>query len=85
MSAASLVSLREVATPNGLLVMFSCNTCPYVIKNQCRAKAVCAFAKEKGLGVIVLNANEGGRTNGESLADMQAYAQPAIVQLVLCA
>jgi len=70
-----LVSLREAATPNGLLVMFSCNTCPYVIKNQGRAKAVCAFAKEKGLGVIVLNANEGGRTNGESLADMQAYAR----------
>ncbi len=70
-----LVSLREVSTGNGLLVMFSCNTCPYVIKNQSRTKAICAFAKEKGLGVIVLNANEGGRTNGESLADMQAYAK----------
>jgi hypothetical protein len=70
-----LVSLREAAGPNGVLVMFSCNTCPYVIKNQGRAKAICAYAKEKGLGVIVLNANEGGRTNGESLADMQAYAR----------
>src|SRR5438034_7673002 len=70
-----LISLREVRTANGLLVMFSCNTCPYVIKNQSRAKAVCAFAKEKGIGVIVLNANEGGRNNGESLADMQAYAK----------
>lgn len=70
-----LVSLKEARTANGLLVMFSCNTCPYVIKNQSRAKAVCAFAKEKGIGVIVLNANEGGRHNGESLADMQAYAK----------
>jgi len=70
-----LISLREAATPNGLLVMFSCNTCPYVIKNQGRTKAICAYAKEKGLGVIVLNANEGGRSNGESLADMQAYAR----------
>lgn len=70
-----LITLREVATRNGLLVMFSCNTCPYVIKNQSRTKAVCAYAKEKGLGVIILNANEGGRNNGESLADMQAYAK----------
>jgi hypothetical protein len=70
-----LISLREATTPGGLLVMFSCNTCPYVIKNQGRAKAICAYAKEKGLGVIVLNANEGDRSNGESLADMQAYAK----------
>jgi thioredoxin-related protein len=70
-----LISLRDVSTSNGLLVMFSCNTCPYVIKNQSRTKSVCAFAKDKNLGVIILNANEGGRNNGESLADMQAYAK----------
>jgi thioredoxin-related protein len=70
-----LVSLKEARTANGLLVMFSCNTCPYVIKNQSRTKAVCALAKDKNLGVIILNANEGGRSNGESLADMQAYAR----------
>ena len=70
-----LVSLREASSASGLLVMFSCNTCPYVIKNQGRTKSICAYAKEKGLGVIVLNANEGGRSNGESLADMQAYAR----------
>ena len=70
-----LISLRQAATSNGLLVMFSCNTCPYVIKNQSRTKSICAYAKEKDLGVIILNANEGGRSNGESLADMQAYAK----------
>ena len=70
-----LTSLREAMAGNGLLVMFSCNNCPYVIKNQSRTKAVCQFAQEKGLGVILLNANEGDRTNGESLADMQAYAR----------
>lgn len=73
--SGSLVSLKEARTEGGLLVMFSCNTCPYVIKNQGRTKAICSFAKEKGLGVIVLNANEGGRSSGESLADMQAYAK----------
>ncbi len=70
-----IISLKEARTANGLLVMFSCNTCPYVIKNQSRTKSICAFAKDKDLGVIVLNANEGGRSNGESLAEMQAYAK----------
>jgi hypothetical protein len=73
--SGELISLREAATHNGLLVMFSCNTCPYVIKNQSRTKSVCAFAKDKGIGVVILNSSAGGRDNGESLADMQAYAK----------
>jgi peroxiredoxin len=70
-----LISLKEAKTENGLLVMFSCNTCPYVIKNQSRTKALCSYAKERNLGVIILNANEGGRTSGESFAEMQQYAK----------
>lgn len=70
-----LVSLKEVKTEAGLLVMFSANSCPYVKKNQERTRDICRLAKEKGIGVIILNSNEGGRNNGESLADMQAYAK----------
>ncbi|MFT3935151.1 MAG: redoxin domain-containing protein [Chitinophagaceae bacterium] len=73
--SGAIITLKEARSSNGLLVMFSCNTCPYVIKNQSRTKAICAFAKEKGLGVIVLNANEGGRSNGESFADMETYGK----------
>ena len=28
------ISLKEASGQNGLLVMFSCNTCPFVVKNQ---------------------------------------------------
>jgi len=73
--SGELISLKEARTANGLLVMFSCNTCPYVIKNQSRTKSVCSFAKDNNLGMIILNSNEGGRNNGESLADMQSYAR----------
>jgi hypothetical protein len=72
--SGKLVSLNEARGDNGLLVMFSCNTCPYVIKNQGRTKAVCAYALENNIGVILLNSNEGGRRSGDSFADMQAYA-----------
>jgi peroxiredoxin len=73
--SGDLISLRQVKDANGLLVMFSCNTCPYVIKNQSRTKNICSFAKSKNFGVIILNSNEGGRRSGESLADMQQYGK----------
>ncbi len=72
----ALISLKEAKTPNGLLVMFTCNTCPYVKKNQGRTKEICALAQNKQIGVILLNSNEGSRSsNGESYKDMQDYAK----------
>ncbi|MFZ1532856.1 MAG: thioredoxin family protein, partial [Chitinophagaceae bacterium] len=44
------VSLKDAQTKKGLLVMFSCNTCPYVIKNQSRTYEVCKYAQGNGIG-----------------------------------
>src|SRR3982751_6884306 len=60
------VSLKEAAGKNGLLVMFSCNTCPYVVKNQARTKEICSYAQANGLGVVLLNSNEAQRTSDDS-------------------
>ncbi|KYP14479.1 thioredoxin family protein [Flavihumibacter sp. CACIAM 22H1] len=73
--SGKLVSLSDVRTPNGLLVMFSCNTCPYVEKNQSRTRAIGSLAAEKGIGFIVLNSNEGSRDSEDSFKDMQQYAR----------
>lgn len=69
------ISLQETKETGGLLVMFSCNTCPYVIRNQFRTKDVCAYAKAHHIGVILLNANEGDRNGGNSYENMQSYAR----------
>ena len=69
------ISLQEVQTSKGLLVMFSCNTCPYVIKNQSRTYEVCKYALGSGLGVAVLNSNEAQRSEADSYDDMKAYAK----------
>ena len=69
------ISLGGVKAANGLLVMFSCNTCPYVIRNQARTKAVCGYAGDRKIGVVLLNANEGDRDGGNSFESMQAYAK----------
>ena len=69
------ISLGQAQGSNGLLVMFSCNTCPYVIRNQSRTKEVCGYAGNRQIGVVLLNANEGDRNGGNSFEEMQAYAR----------
>jgi hypothetical protein len=41
------VSLKDAKKKNGLLVMFSCNTCPWVIKNQSRTVEACQLCPFK--------------------------------------
>jgi hypothetical protein len=69
------ISLQQTKETNGLLVMFSCNTCPYVIRNQGRTKEVCAYAGRQQIGVILLNSNAGSRDGGNSFTEMQSYAK----------
>jgi len=69
------VSLKDAMGKNGLLVMFSCNTCPYVVKNQERTKEVCQYALQNGFGVIIINSNEDLRNEDDSYDAMKAYAK----------
>jgi len=69
------ISLKDAKGKNGLLVMFSCNTCPYVIKNQSRTKEIAEYASKNGVGVILINSNEGQRTRDDSFQAMQQYAK----------
>ncbi|MEO6327499.1 MAG: thioredoxin family protein [Ginsengibacter sp.] len=69
------VSMKEAKKKNGLLVMFTCNTCPFVIKNQQRTNAICKYALHNNIGVILINSNEGERDNDDSFSAMKAYAK----------
>ncbi|MEO8768695.1 MAG: thioredoxin family protein [Ferruginibacter sp.] len=68
------VSIKDAAKKNGVLVMFSCNTCPYVIKNEQRTVAIGEFAQKQDVGVILLNSNEAQRTSDDSYDEMKKYA-----------
>jgi hypothetical protein len=52
------VSIKSAMGENGILIMFSCNTCPYVVKNEERTKVIAAFAKKNKVGVLLVNSNE---------------------------
>ncbi|MBA2249378.1 MAG: thioredoxin family protein [Chitinophagaceae bacterium] len=70
-----MVSMKDATLKNGLLVMFSCNTCPYVIKNQQRTKAISEYALKNNIGVILVNSNEAQRTDDDSFDAMKSYAK----------
>jgi hypothetical protein len=68
------VSFRDATNTKGLLVMFSCNTCPVVQAYQSRTIEICNYAKSRDIGVILLNSNEASRGDGDSFNDMKDYA-----------
>jgi len=69
------ISFKDAMSKNGLLVMFSCNTCPVVHSYQSRTIEVCKYAQDKQVGVILLNSNEAYRNDGDSYNDMKDYAK----------
>lgn len=73
--SGKLIAMQDAKKENGVLVMFSCNTCPYVVKNQQRTLAISQYATENKIGVIILNSNEALRDDDDSYTAMQAYAK----------
>ena len=71
------VSLKDAIGENGLLVVFSCNTCPWVNAWEDRYISVSKLSQKKGVGMIAINPNEGSRGNGDSMDDMQSRAKKA--------
>lgn len=68
-------TLSDVADNNGLLVIFSCNTCPWVAKWEDRYNEISSLANRNDVGMIALNSNERTRNRGEAMEDMRRRAQ----------
>ena len=68
------VSLNSAKTAKGLLVIFSCNTCPYVKLSEGRIKEISDNSLKLGIGCIILNSNEGQRSEEDSFDAMVKYA-----------
>ena len=71
------VSLNDAMGDNGLLVVFSCNTCPWVDAWEDRYVKVSKKYQKKGVGMIAVNPNEASRKKGDSMDDMKARAKKA--------
>ena len=74
-------SLNSLKQENGLLVIFSCNTCPFVIGNdnmdgwENRYNETYEFCKLHKIGMVLINSNEAKRDRGDSFKDMLQHSK----------
>ena len=69
------VSLGQAKGENGLLVIFSSNTCPWVIKWEDRYVKLAKKYQSKGVGMIALNSNETTFGSVDSMDKMKEHAK----------
>ncbi len=71
----SNTSMKAAEKSNGLLVMFSCNTCPFVIKNEPITKKAMEYAAAHNIGMVIINSNEAKRGDDDSYEAMKKFAK----------
>ena len=67
--------LDSVRGPNGLLVMFICNHCPYVKAVRDRLVRDCLELKQHGINSIAIMSNDPTEYTEDSFANMRAVAE----------
>lgn len=69
------ISLADVKKENGLLVLFSSNTCPFVMQWEGRYPDLKAWADKNKVGMVVLNSNHQKRDGDDSFEAMKKHAK----------
>jgi len=69
------VSIASAAGKKGVLVVFTCNTCPFAKGWEERIVAVGNAAAEKGVGMIAINSNDPERVPGDAIDAMAERAK----------
>ena len=77
----SSLSLSEIKKNKGLIVIFSCNTCPFVVGNddfegwEKQYNEINKVASCKGIGMVLINSNEAKRNGDDSIDEMTAHSR----------
>ena len=68
-------SLKTLTEKNGIIVLFTCNTCPFVVKWEDRYKITEELAKKNNLGFVYVNSNYKKRDGDDSFEEMKKHAK----------
>lgn len=68
-------SLAQIAGPNGALIMFICNHCPYVIGILDRLNSEMQALKDMGIGVAAICSNDANAYPADSFPKMVEMAE----------
>ena len=69
------ITLNEIKGKNGTLIIFSCNTCPWVIKWEDRYIEIANSYLKRGIGMIAINSNVARFKGDDSLNKMKKHAK----------
>lgn len=69
------ISLNDVKKENGVLVIFSCNNCPFVLRWEDRYPEIKSWADKNKVGMIVVNSNHQKRSGDDSFEAMKSHAK----------
>ncbi|GAB5539442.1 MAG: thioredoxin family protein [Salibacteraceae bacterium] len=67
--------LRSEMKMNGLLVIFSCNTCPFVLQWENRYNPIFELCEKNDVGMVLVTSNEAKRDGDDSMAKMNEKAE----------
>ena len=76
----SSYNLKELSRENGIMVVFSCNTCPFVVGNgkfegwEKQYNSLYEMAGNNGVGFVLINSNAAKRDNVDSKDEMKKHA-----------
>ena len=79
--SGSEFSLESLKKENGLLVIFSCNTCPFVVGNfmnegwEGRYNEVFDRSDSNNVGMVLINSNEAKRSGADSFEAMVEHSK----------
>jgi peroxiredoxin len=73
--SGEMISLEKIKGEKGLLVIFSCNTCPFVIAWEDRYPKLGEICKKENIGMVLINSNEAKRDKDDSFDAMVAHAK----------
>ncbi len=68
-------ALADYAAAPFLVLVQSCNHCPYVLAWEGRLSAIATEYADRGVAVVAINANDADRYPEDSFARMQEHAQ----------
>jgi peroxiredoxin len=68
-------ALKDVAGPNGTVIVFICNHCPYVKAVIDRLVADARVLMAEGIGFAAICSNDAGSYPEDSFANMKAFAK----------
>jgi peroxiredoxin len=77
----SMHTLEKLKMKKGLLVVFSCNTCPFVVGSSNFAgwekqyNEIHSISQSAEIGMVLVNSNEGKRADADSFEAMQKHAK----------